>query len=148
MPHDHSVRLAAKRQLKYPAVVFTGIQARAVGRGIAVAVSKLNIVAFAASVMPDHVHAVVALHQRLSADELIAAFKRFATRQLSNEDLHPFADRRLHNGRLPSPWADGGWKVYLDTDDDMCEAIQYVEENPVKAGLPRQRWPFVQRFES
>jgi hypothetical protein len=33
--HNPAVRLAAKRALKYPAVEFSGLQARAVGRGFA-----------------------------------------------------------------------------------------------------------------
>src|SRR5437660_11152863 len=32
-PHDHRLRKAAKQALKRPAVLFTGIQARAIGRG-------------------------------------------------------------------------------------------------------------------
>src|SRR5438128_12525442 len=32
-PHDRVLRLAAKQALKYPAVQFTGLQARAMGKG-------------------------------------------------------------------------------------------------------------------
>jgi REP element-mobilizing transposase RayT len=144
--HDHELRLAAKSRLKYPAVNFTGVQARAIARGIGNAVQKLKIAVFAAAVMPNHVHLVVALH-RLSADDLISAFKRFGTRQLNGEQLHPLTAHVDRNGRIPTPWAEGGWKVYVDTHDEMLEAIRYVEENPVKAGLPPQQWPFVTQFE-
>src|SRR5438270_9322580 len=34
-PHDRAQRLAAKQALKYPPVQFTGLQARAIGRGFA-----------------------------------------------------------------------------------------------------------------
>ena len=47
------------------------------------------------------------------------------------------------NGRLPSPWAERGWKVMLFTVEQMRAAIRYVEENPVRAGVRRQQWAFV-----
>ena len=40
-----------------------------------------------------------------------------------------------------------GWKVYLDHPDAIRRAIQYVDENPVKWRLPRQRWPFVVEYD-
>src|SRR5947209_9189353 len=45
--HDQSLRQAAKRALKYPPVQFTGIQARAVGRGIAEYARKSKLVIWA-----------------------------------------------------------------------------------------------------
>jgi hypothetical protein len=40
------------------------------------------------------------------------------------------------------------WTVYLDTEDDMQRAINYVEQNPQKEGKPLQRWSFVLPYES
>ncbi len=62
--HDPVKRLKAKRQLKYPAVQFSGVQARAVGRGFAKAVEELELKVFACSIMPDHVHLVTGRHAR------------------------------------------------------------------------------------
>ena len=39
-PHNHALRLAAKKLLRYSPVQFTGIQARAVGRGFVWFVEK------------------------------------------------------------------------------------------------------------
>ena len=140
--HDHRHRLAAKRQLKYPPVRFSGLQARAVGRGFAKAIEHLQLAVHACSIMPDHAHLVSARHG--SDVEYVASFlKRAATRRLTEENLHPFQHRRLGNGRTPSPWADHGWYVYLDTAEQMRQRIRYVEENPLRSGLPRQRWSFV-----
>jgi hypothetical protein len=57
--------------------------------------------------------------------------------------LHPFADQPYRNGRLPTPWARKGWWVYLDDATDVHRAIRYVENNPMKAGLPAQQWSCV-----
>ncbi len=39
--------------------------------------------------------------------------------------------------------AENTWKVFLDTPGRIAEAIEYVGENPVKEGKPRQHWSFV-----
>ena len=92
--------------------------------------------------MPDHVHLVTGRGQ--STSEYVAGFlKRAATRRLSDAGLHPLQTHRQANGRIPSPWAVGGWFAYLNTPDEVRGRIQYVEGNPEKAGLPRQQWSFV-----
>lgn len=58
-PHDRVKRLATKEQLLRPPVVFTGVQARAVGRGFAEYVKKSGLKVWACAIMPDHVHLVV-----------------------------------------------------------------------------------------
>src|SRR5258708_4423879 len=62
--HDLTLRLAAKGALKYPAVTFTGLQARAVVDGFAALVEKLRLRVHACSIMPDHVHLVLGRRNR------------------------------------------------------------------------------------
>ena len=144
--HDRALRLRAKQSLKYPPVHFSGLQARAVGRGFGQIIHELGVQVYACVVMPDHAHLVTARH-RLGGKELIGFLKRAATRQLTAEGLHPFDGHTRPNGRSPSPWAAGGWCVYLDRPEQVWQRIRYVEENPIGAGLPRQRWGFVVPFE-
>ena len=144
--HDDAQRLGAKRHLKYPAVRLTGVQARAVGRGFARVVRDLALNVYACAILPDHVHLVTGRHPR-DAEDIAGFLKRGGTRRLNAEGLHPLAGYRRAGGRVPSPWAERGWCVYLDTPDQIRQRIRYVEENPVTAGLPRQRWPFVVPFE-
>ena len=59
------------------------------------------------------------------------------------ESLHPFLDLKDTSGKVPHCWAGGQWIVYLNSLADILRAIRYVEDNPTKDGLPRQRWPFV-----
>src|SRR5262249_33098542 len=54
--HDRELRKAAKSALKYPAVEFTGVQARAVARGFALYFEKAAVPVWACAILPDHVH--------------------------------------------------------------------------------------------
>jgi REP element-mobilizing transposase RayT len=141
-PHDISIRRAAKEALKYPAVELTGVQARAVARGIAAVCPKVELVIHACSIMPDHVHAVVAAHS-LDGDDIISCLKRAGTRGMNDEGRHPMVAYRHENGRLPTPWAGRGWKVKIYTARQMRDCIRYVERNPVRAEFEPQRWSFV-----
>lgn len=145
-PHDGSLRIATKKALARPPVVFNGFQARAISRGFSRIVEKLQMTIHACAILPEHVHVVVAEH-RLDGDKLIEALKRASTRQLNEESLHPLANQPRSNGKHPSPWAAKGWKVFLYTPQDMRRAIRYVEQNPIRAGYKQQTWSFVVPFE-
>lgn len=131
--HDRAQRAAAKRALKHPPARFTGKQARAVARGIGEAVEAHALKAHAGAVMPDHVHLVVARHDRLSIEDIGQRIKASATRRLNAEGI----------GFGRSPWAKGQWAVYLNDESAVRRAIRYVEDNPIRAGFKRQRWKFV-----
>jgi hypothetical protein len=48
--------------------------------------------------------------------------------------------------RPPSSWSDRRWKVFLDSEEAIENAIHYVEENPEKEDKPRQKWSFATPF--
>ncbi len=144
-PHDPKSRREAKRSLKYPAVRFDDTQIAAIGDGFLATVEQLSLSIFACAIMPDHVHLVIDRHNE--SIEFIAGFlKRSASRALSRAGCHPLAAHTKLNGRVPSPWVEGGWNVFLNEDDEIGHRIGYTNDNPVKAGLPPQQWPFVVRF--
>lgn len=147
MPHDRTRRLAAKAELLHPAIRLTGIQAATVAHGFAEITNRLEAKVFAVAIMPDHVHFVIA-RGRHRAEDWAGFYKRAASRSLREEGHHPFADQADRAGRLPSVWAAGGWKVYLHTAEEILRAIAYVEQNPVRAGLRVQHWPFVTPYAS
>jgi REP element-mobilizing transposase RayT len=146
-PHDRALRAAQKSALRYDPVRFTPEQMQAVARGIARAVEESAYVIYACSILPEHVHMVVQRH-RNRAEQIIGHFKARATQQLIAENLHPFQEQPLPDGTLPPAWGRRGWKVYLDSVDAILRAIDYVETNPTKQGLPRQRHPFVTPYAS
>ncbi len=144
--HNHAQRLAAKRALHYPPVRFTGVQARAVGRGFAALVTKTDLVVWACSILPEHVHLVIGRH-RYPVEQVVNLLKGEATRQIVGEDLHPLRGFPQRTGRLPSMWGRGLWKVYLNDEVGIRRAIDYTEQNPVKEGKRRQAWSFVEPFD-
>lgn len=145
-PHDSRRRLEAKKALKYPAVSFNGLQARAIGRGFGDCVRRVKLTVWACAILPEHAHLVIARH-RYFVEQIANLLKGAATRSLVAEDLHPLADFPMRTGRMPKAWARGQWSVFLENERDVRRATGYVEENPLKEGKPRQRWSFVTPFE-
>jgi REP element-mobilizing transposase RayT len=144
--HDRELRRAAKRALKYPTVRFTGVQARAVARGFARAVHESGYVIYACSILHDHVHLVIAPQLRFY-EQIVAHLKGRATQQLKREAIHPLARLTKRGGAVPSPWAEGLWKVYCFDRDHVRNAIRYVEDNPLREDKLPQSWKFVRPYE-
>jgi REP element-mobilizing transposase RayT len=141
-PHDRALREAAKQALKYPAVHFDGRQALAVAHGFATAINEHGYRVFACSILPEHVHLVVARSDR-PVERIVAHLKAKASSQLNAEHLHPLGSFAGRRGIPPTPWAAKCWKCFLDDDADMARAIQYVEQNPVKEHKRQQAWSFI-----
>ena len=137
--HDIEHRRSAKLALLRPAVQFSLNQVQAIGCGLAEYVEKSSVILLACAILPDHLHFVVAPH-RLTIDKLAVQFKGSATRQLLKEKLHPF---QHVDGKTPKCFAQREWNVELESERQLENAINYVEQNPVKAGLLKQIWPFV-----
>ena len=98
------------------------------------------------SVLPEHVHVVVARHH-YHVEQVVNVLKGAATRSLVREDLHPLANHATRKGRPPSPWGRGEWKVFLNTPADVERAIRCVENNPIKEGYPPQTRSFVTKLD-
>jgi REP element-mobilizing transposase RayT len=141
-PHDYHAREKAKAALVRSPVVLNGAQARAVGMGFGRFAARSRCTILACAVMPRHSHLVLD-RPPYSIEQAANLLKGSATTELSNRGLHPFADSPYANGRLPTPWARRQWACYLNDDQDVLRSIDYVEQNPLKEGLPKQRWPFV-----
>ena len=135
--HDRDLREQAKKVLKFPPVQFSGRQALAVSQGFDQARQEGGYVMHACSILPEHVHLVIARHPR-PIGRIVGHFKARATQRLSAEGLWPEAGRPV--------WAKKGWKVFLNTRQAVARAIEYVEKNPAKEGKPPQRWSFVTPF--
>ena len=45
-------------------------------------------------------------------------------------------------------WGGPGWKVFVDSTQDIWRTIPYVENNPIKRRLPRQTFPFVVPYDN
>ncbi len=136
--HDHSARQRAKDHLADDPVRFSTAQIAAIGRGFATACNETAYRLLACAIMPDHVHLVILRHAK-PIEQVIRHLRSRGTKQLTAENLRP----------AEIVWAQGGWNVFLNTAADIARAVQYVNDNPVRAGRPRDgmytRYPSPQR---
>jgi REP element-mobilizing transposase RayT len=146
-PHNEQHRLDAKQALKFPPVALDGHQARAVALEFTQAVEESKYIVHACAILPEHVHVVVLRHEH-RIEQIVGHLKGRATRRLIEDELHPQHKHRWADGTIPSPWAQGFWKVFLDTDDDIRRAIKYVYKNPIREGKRPQRWGFMTSHDS
>jgi REP element-mobilizing transposase RayT len=144
-PHNRAARLAAQQALRRPSVRWNGLQARTIGRAFGESAGRGNVTVWACSILPEHVHLVIARHH-CKVEQIVNCFKGAATSYLLAANLHPYADQRQANGKVPHCWAVNSWNVYLNCPEDVERAVRYVEHNPVKEGKQPQRWLFVRRF--
>jgi REP element-mobilizing transposase RayT len=144
-PAELASRAAARRSLKYDPVIFSGRQARGIGNGFANACRRLGYEIWACAILPEHTHLVISRH-RFPIEQVANQLKGQATRQLIREQLHPLASFAKPGRRPPRMWAGNQWHVFLDSEEAIENAIDYVNENPLKECLPEQRWSFVRPY--
>jgi REP element-mobilizing transposase RayT len=144
-PMELAERKAAKKSLKYPAVSITGTQAATIGRGFAKQAQKSNYTIWACAILPEHTHLVLARHT-YKVEQMANLLKGAATTQMIDGNNHPMKEYTQSGKRPPRMWSSREWKVYLDTEEAVEQAIHYVEENPIKENKPRQTWSFVTPF--
>ena len=138
-------REVQRRSLKYPAVQLTGVQALAVAQGFASKCQSSNYTVWGCAILPEHTHLVLARHT-YEVEKIARLLKGEATREVMKQNLHPLARFAKPGERPPRMWAEHEWKVYLDSEESIRNAIQYVEENPLKEDKPPQKWSFVEPF--
>src|SRR5688572_12876143 len=109
-----------------------------VAEALGQAIQECNYTCYGCAVMPDHVHLLIRKH-RDQAEEMI-------------EKLQTLTRARLIEARIRSVdhpvWTLGGWKVFLDHPEEVRRTIRYIEDNPIKWRLPRQRWPWVKVYDN
>jgi len=128
----------AKDALKFPLLTFAPAELDAIAQAFADVVRLHRYTCYACAILPDHVHLVIRKHRHL-AEEMIANFQGASRRAVLG------LDRRGQNHPV---WGGPGWKVFLDSTEDVWRTIPYVEQNPTKARLPRQHFPFVTLYDN
>ena len=132
LPYDHNLKQQMQSSLTHPPVLLTGDQAKIIGMSF----QSLPYEILALAIMPDHIHVVIGRTDR-DIRRVIGHMKSQASRVLRANEY--FLDQ--------APWSAHGWNVYLDSVEDVLRAIEYVQRNPIRAGLPRQRWNCVVPFD-
>ncbi len=82
-----------------------------------------------AVLMPDHIHMVITLGEKLSLPEVVRSFKGPLTRFLRTHGLQ---------------WQDGYYERRLRTSDRLLPIFLYIFLNPYRARLaqPGEKWPW------
>jgi REP element-mobilizing transposase RayT len=128
----------AADMLKHPLLKFAANEFSRVGEALGVAISQCGYTCYAAAVMPDHVHLLIRKHKDL-AEEMIQKIQSLSRKRLREAGLRP-ADHPT--------WTRGGWKVFLEHPREVWRTITYINDNPLKIGLPAQNWPFVKPYDN
>ncbi len=138
-------REAAARELRYPPVTLNELQAKSIADGFAETTQKNNYTIWACAILPQHTHLVLARHT-YKVEQMANLLKGAATKQIIRDGRHPLTQHASEN-HYPRMWAEKRWKVYLDSEEQIQNAIHYVELNPEEEGRPRQFWNFVTPFQ-
>ena len=90
-------------------------------------------------VMPNHVHLVVTLREEHPLSGIIHSWNSFTARRIN-----------LLTGRSGRLWSPDYYDRFIRDDAHFLAAVDYVEQNPVKAGLVTTptAWPFSSAYDS
>jgi REP element-mobilizing transposase RayT len=127
----------ARQVLKYPLLTFTEEDRQIIGESFRGAVAAQRYTCYACAIMPDHVHALIRKHKHHAEtmiETLQAASKAALVAAQRRDPEHPV-------------WGGPGWKVFLNTQDDIRHIVRYIQDNPRKGGLPEQHWDFVTAYD-
>jgi REP element-mobilizing transposase RayT len=144
-PAELAHREKIRRSLRYPPVQLTGRQALSVAAGFRQQAEKSQYTIWACAILPEHTHLVLARH-RYKVETMVNLLKGSGTRQLMVDNQHPMICYAKPGQSLPPLWARQAWKVYLDSEQQIENAIAYVYENPIKEGKRAQNWKWVTPF--
>lgn len=123
--------------LRHDLLTFDNAEIAVIGAAFARIVQSRGYTCYACAIMPDHVHVLIRKH-RVQAETMIEHLQmESGTAILSRHQRAP--DHPV--------WGGPGWKVFLETRDDIERTIKYIEDNPFKAHRPAQRWDFVTKYD-
>jgi REP element-mobilizing transposase RayT len=123
--------------LKFSLLTFTPAERTLIATAFDHVIRTCGYTCYACAVMPDHVHLLVRKHKH-KAEEMIANFQ-----EASRDHVRRAGGRELNH----PVWGGPGWKVFLDSPEDIERTERYVGQNPIRIGMAPQRWHFVTRYD-
>jgi REP element-mobilizing transposase RayT len=127
---------AARAVLKHQLLELTTSEIEVAGGAFAEVIRARSYTCYACAILPDHVHVLIRKH-RDQAETMIARLQdasRAAVRQCRLREVdHPV-------------WGGDGWKVYLETRDDMERTVAYIGKN-LRGKQAGQTWAFVKPYD-
>lgn len=128
----------AEQALRHPLLEIRDRAVEIAADAFAATIAQHRYMCYACAIMPDHVHILIRKHKH-SAEEMIELLQHAARWALIEASLWP--------DDHPVWTAGGGWKVFLDHPDEIARTVPYIEDNPIKIRLPRERWSFVEPYD-
>jgi REP element-mobilizing transposase RayT len=128
----------AEPLLQFPVIRFNDGQRNEIAKAFVETIRNHGYTCYACAILADHVHLVIRKHKH-AAETMIENFQ--------NESRLPIIECRIVSNEH-SVWTNGGWKVFLNIPEEVRQRIGYVENNPLKEDLPRQRWSFVVPYDN
>lgn len=122
---------AAIPNLKHPPFFLNNQTRGHVASAFRDVVRRFALHVYACAIMNDHIHIIIARESH-RIEYLVGQLKAAGTRALNHQK---------------TPWARDCWKVFLNSESAIATAAQYVEQNPIRAGLTPQCWDFVTPIE-
>jgi REP element-mobilizing transposase RayT len=108
----------------------------AIGAAFGRVAGERGYTVWACAVCRNHAHLCVRVHR----DDAIAMRDAFA-----NASRRAVLALEAVDPRHPI-WSSRPYKVFLDTPQAVYDEVGYIWKNPMKEGLPEQRWDFVQPY--
>ena len=115
---------------------FSEADVRVIAASFAKTIAEERYTCYACALMDDHVHCLIRKH-RDSAEDMLGKLQAYSATALIDAGQRP-EDHRV--------WGGPGWKRFLYTREDIERVNRYIEQNPIRAGKPAQRWPFVKPY--
>jgi REP element-mobilizing transposase RayT len=128
----------AREVLKHELLEFSEADRLVVAEAFGDAINRNRYTCYACALMRDHVHLCIRKHKH-QAEEMIANLHEASRLLLIARGLRP-ADHPV--------WGGPGWKVFLDSTDDLWRTVGYIEQNPSKSHQAPQHHPFVTTYDN
>ena len=128
----------AKSKLQHELLNLKPSQFHLAAKSFGEVIRREGYTCYAWAVMPDHIHALIRKH-RDHAEVMIEKFQDASRGYFRGIGLRP-DDHPV--------WGGPGWKVFLDTPDDIHRVIKYINDNPKKMRLKDQHWDFVTPYDN
>ena len=75
-------------------------------------------------IMPNHVHALIRVHENHSTEQIVRSWKNFTARRINQ-----------HIGKQGRLWEPDYFDRLIRDEEHLVRATRYIRMNPVKAGL-------------
>ncbi len=97
-------------------------------------------------IMPNHIHVLFQPLQGWTVAKIVASWKKFTARKISDYRKTTPGNTSPGNANLPigAVWHREYWDRYIRNEQHLQNAIEYIHQNPVKAGLVAraEAWPW------